>query len=221
VLAVDGSYYEFVPIEDRGSAQPQIFEGHELQPGCEYDLIMTTSSGLYRYDIGDVVRCQGFIGKAPVLEFLHKVGQCADMEGEKISGHQVAQAVEAASRELGLNVDCFVAVPVRGNGQCPHYALLVEQPVIQDSSVARQFLQIVDRSLVQQNVMYAGKRNDRYIGSPRLLRLAPGTWSRFVATETERRGTGDSQYKHPALVPDPAWLERFQPLDTITVDATW
>ena len=89
--------------------------------------------------------------------------------------------------------------------------------MIEDSSVARQFLQIVDRELIRQNVMYAGKRNDLYIDSPQLMRLAPGTWSNYVAAETQRSGTGDSQYKHPALVPDTSWLERFQPLDTITV----
>ena len=218
VLAVDGSYYEFVAADERGSRQPQVFECHELEVGREYYLIMTTSGGLYRYDIGDLVRCQGYVGQAPVLEFLRKEGQCADMEGEKVSGHQVAQAVEVASRELGLRVDCFMAVPVRREGQVPYYAVLVERPVIEDSSVARQFLQIVDREVIQQNVMYAGKRNDRYIDSPQLVRLAPGTWSDYMAAEAKRTGTGDAQYKHPALVPDTSWLDRFQPLDTITVN---
>ena len=217
VLAVDGSYYEFVPVEEQGSPHARTFECHELEQGREYYLIMTTSSGLYRYDIGDVVRCQGYVGQAPVLEFLHKEGQCADMEGEKISGSQVAQAVEVASRELNLCIDCFMAVPVRRDGQIPYYALLVEQPVIKDSSVARQFIRIVDRELVQQNVMYAGKRNDRYIDSPQLVRLAPGTWTDYMQTEIRRSGTGDSQYKHPALVPDTSWLDRFQPLDTVTL----
>ena len=218
VLAVDGSYYEFVAADERGSPQAQVFECHELEVGREYYIIMTTSGGLYRYDIGDLVRCQGYVGQAPVLEFLRKEGQCADMEGEKVSGHQVAQAVEVAARELGLSVDCFMAVPVRRDGQVPYYAVLVERPVIEDLSVARQFLRIVDREVIRQNVMYAGKRNDRYIDSPQLVRLAPGTWSDYVAAETQRSGTGDSQYKHPALVPDTSWLDRFQPLDTITVD---
>lgn len=218
VLAVDGSYYEFVPVEERGSSDARVLEGHELDVGGEYYLIMTTSSGLYRYDIGDVVRCQGYVGRAPVLEFLHKEGQCADMEGEKISGSQMAQAVAVSSGELGLCIDCFMAVPVRRDGQIPYYALLVEQSVIEDSSVARQFIRIVDRELIRQNVMYAGKRNDRYIDSPQLVRLAPGTWSDFRAAETRRSGTGDSQYKHPALVPDTSWLDRFQPIDTITAE---
>ena len=217
VLAVDGSYYEFIAADERGSPHARVFECHELEVGCEYYIIMTTSSGLYRYDIGDLVRCQSYIAQAPVLEFLRKEGQCADMEGEKVSGHQVAQAAEVASRELGLCVDCFTAVPVRRDGQVPYYAVLVERSAIEDLSVARQFLQIVDRELIRQNVMYAGKRNDLYIDSPQLMRLAQGTWSDYVAAETQRSGTGDSQYKHPALVPDTSWLDRFQPLDTITV----
>jgi hypothetical protein len=178
---------------------------------------MTTSSGLYRYDIGDVVRCQEYIGQAPVLAFLHKTGQCADMEGEKVSGHQVAQAVETAARELQLQVDCFTAVPVRRDGDLPHYALLVERPAIENPAVARSFLEIVDRELVRQNVMYAGKRNDRYIDAPRLVRLAGGAWAEYLQSERERGGPPESQYKHPALVVDMAWLDRFAPVDTITV----
>src|SRR5258708_142605 len=152
-------------------ARASVFECHELERGGEYRLVMTTSSGLYRYDIGDVVRCQGYVGQAPVLEFLHKAGQCADMEGEKVSGHQVAQAVETAARELKLRIDCFTAVAVRRDGDLPHYALLVERPAIEDATTARKFLEIVDRELVRQNVMYSGKRNDRYIDAPRLVRL--------------------------------------------------
>jgi GH3 auxin-responsive promoter len=208
VLAVDGNYYEFVPVEEMGRPDARVFECHELEPGHDYFLIMTTSSGLYRYDIGDVVRCVGFMGQAPLLEFLHKDDNCADLEGEKISGHQVAYAVETATRELGLKIDCFTAVPVRPEGEPPYYSLLLETQSLVGPTVEKSFLEIVDRELVRQNVMYAGKRSDRYLQAPRLHRLHPGAWAEYVAREVLRRGTDDSQYKHPALVADPAWLER-------------
>jgi GH3 auxin-responsive promoter len=217
VLAVDGSYFEFLPVEDRGSPNPRVLECHELQPGSQYHLIVTTSSGLYRYDLGDIVRCEGCVGEAPVLEFLQKAGQCSDMEGEKISGSQIVEAVDVASRELSLRLDCFMAVPVRRDGSVPYYALLVERAALEDSSVARQFIRLVDRELIRQNVMYSGKRNDRYIDAPQVVRLANGTWASYMATEICRTGTGDSQYKHPALVPDTSTLDRFQPLDTVTL----
>jgi len=217
VLAVDGNYYEFVPVEEMGTPNPTVLECHELEPGAEYFLIMTTSSGLYRYDIGDVVRCVGYMGQAPLLEFLHKDDSCVDMEGEKISGHQIAQAVETAASELALKVGCVTAVPVRSEGERPHYALLIEESSISDKASAVEFLKIVDRELVKQNVMYAGKRNDLYIDPPCLVRLRNGAWSDFVTDELNRRGTAESQYKHPALLPDAKWLDRFEPIDTVRV----
>jgi hypothetical protein len=50
------------------------------------------------------------------------------------------------------------------------------------------------------------------------VRLPPGTWSKFVDNEVRRRGTGDSQYKHPSLVPDASWLEKFPALDTVSIE---
>ena len=189
--------------------RPTVLECHELEPGRDYYVILTTSSGLYRYDLGDVVRCQSYIGQAPVLEFLHKGSHCSDMEGEKISEHQLVQAVSTASRELGLQLDYFTAVPVRPDEDAPYYAVLVEHPAIAVDASSR-FLEIIDLELVRQNVMYAGKRQDRYVGAPRLVRLAAGTWKEYARRQAEKRGTGDSQYKHPALVPDPAFLDQFQ-----------
>ena len=106
---------------------------------------------------------------------------------------------------------------MRGDSDLPHYALLVERPAIEEAATARIFLEIVDRELIRQNVMYAGKRNDHYIGAPRLMRLADGAWADFHRAERLRGGPVESQYKHPALVADAAWLSRFQPVDTISV----
>ena len=98
-----------------------------------------------------------------------------------------------------------------------YYAVLVERAKVRDDALACRFLEIVDRELIRQNCMYAGKRNDSYIGPPQLVRLPSGTWSDYIARETRRNGTDESQYKHPALVPQTAWLERFRPADTVTV----
>jgi hypothetical protein len=67
--------------------------------------------------------------------------------------------------------------------------------------------------------MYAGKRNDGYIDSPRVVRLAPGTWTEYMAGETGKNKVGDSQYKQAALVPDTTWLSRFEPLDTLRLES--
>lgn len=219
VLAVDGAYYEFIPLSECGSENPQVLECHELQPGADYSLVMTTSSGFYRFEIGDIVRCTGYCGQAPVLQFLNKSGQCTDLEGEKISGFQVSNAVAVAAAELALSLDRFMAVPVRCDDPAPFYAFLVEGHVLDNPVVSHQFLRIVDRELIRQNIMYAGKRNDGYIDSPRLIKLAKGTWSAFADVETSRTRGGDAQYKPATLAPDMTWLDRFQPLDTVQLES--
>lgn len=219
VLAVDGAYYEFIPFSEAGSPNATVLECHELEPGEQYSVVMTTSSGLYRYEIGDIVKCSGYVGQTPILQFLHKVGQYSDMEGEKVSGYQMAAAVEVAARQLSLPLDCFTAAPVREEGEVPYYAVLVERNVIEDAATAHKFIQIVDSELIRQNVMYAGKRNDGYIDSPRVVRLAPGTWTEYMAGETRKTKVGDSQYKQAALVPDTTWLSRFEPLDTLRLES--
>jgi hypothetical protein len=200
VLAVDGSYYEFVPVECAGDPNPTVLEGCELRVNCNYNVYVTTSGGLYRHDLGDVVRCTGFMGEAPVLEFLHKSGEFSDMEGEKLSGYQVAHAVEKASARLGVSIKQFSAMPVRPRTGAPHYALLIEADSINDEHVAQQFLNGLDENLIEQNIMYRQKRGDHYLEGPRLRILAAGSWDSYASAAITRCGTGETQYKHPALL---------------------
>ena len=72
ILDYRNHYFEFIPVDQHGTTNPTIIEGHELVEGCDYYVLLTTSGGLYRYDIQDVVRCVGFEGEAPLVEFLNK-----------------------------------------------------------------------------------------------------------------------------------------------------
>jgi hypothetical protein len=122
-------YFEFIPVEEQDSRQPTILEGHELAEGRDYFILMTTSGGLYRYNIHDVVRCVGFEGQAPLLEFLNKGKSFSNLVGEKISEHQVVAAVQQSFRDLGLSIDTFTLAPVMEN--MPRYVLLIEPHVHQ------------------------------------------------------------------------------------------
>ena len=48
VSAVDGGFYEYVPVEEWHNENPQTVNGDELQDDHEYRLVMTTSVGYYR-----------------------------------------------------------------------------------------------------------------------------------------------------------------------------
>ena len=80
------------------STEPETVEATELIEGRNYFIVLTTAGGLYRYNISDLVRCVGYHGKTPLIEFLNKGAHYSSLTGEKLSEHQVIAAVEAAQQ---------------------------------------------------------------------------------------------------------------------------
>ena len=72
VLAIDTNFYEFIPKEDMGRQQKRFLLADELEIGKEYFLIVTTPGGLYRYNVDDIIRVDGFFNDTPVIEFMQK-----------------------------------------------------------------------------------------------------------------------------------------------------
>jgi hypothetical protein len=216
-LAASANFYEFVPVDEIDSHSPCALEGHELIEGRDYYLLMTTSSGYYRFNIGDIVRCRGFVGQAPLLEFLQKGDRCGDLEGEKVTEHQFVQAAGEAASDLGIRLGYVTAVPTRPLRESPCYIVIVEQGDIPDEGQARNFLEAVDRRLSAVNFLYSARRREQVLGSPRLWRIPTGAWSQYVESEIARRGTGDVQYKHPGLVQDSTLLNQFPEVDIVTL----
>ncbi|MFO0945859.1 MAG: GH3 auxin-responsive promoter family protein [Planctomycetota bacterium] len=225
-LEILSHYYEFIPEDEIDSPQPTVLECHELEVGKSYFILLTTSSGLYRYNIQDVMRCTGFIGETPMMEFLHKGQRFSDMEGEKLSEYQFVKAVTDVASELGVSITGFTAVPVRPmdageeNGTPPYYAILVEERDFADRATAIRFLEGIDRWLAEKNVMYQGKRADMYLGPLHLIKIPNGSWAKYDAAEVRRRNVGEDHYKHPCLVLDAAFLDTFPVIEEIVPPRT-
>src|SRR5262245_23074875 len=107
ILDITTHYFEFIPEGEIDSPQPTILSAHELKEGCAYFILLTTSYGLYRYNIYDLVRCTGFHNKTPLVEFLSKGSHFANLTGEKLSEYQVTGAMAETLRELNLNLNTY------------------------------------------------------------------------------------------------------------------
>ncbi len=102
VLDIARHYCEFIPEGQEEKDDPETVEAADLVEGGRYFIVPTTAGGLYRYMIHDLVRCVGFEGGAPLLEFLNKGAHFSSLTGEKLSEYQVVAAVGAAQRVLDL-----------------------------------------------------------------------------------------------------------------------
>ncbi len=197
------SYFEFIPVEEHGKDGATVLEAHELEEGQDYFILLTTSGGIYRYDIHDVVRCVGYEGEAPLLEFLNKGKSFSNVTGEKLSEYQVIEAVEQSFRELGLAIDAFTLAPVIEDK--PRYVLLIEPQV--HCGRAAELAQLLQQRLERVNEEYAEKCSSGRLLSVDVREVPAGTWINLRREKTGQRGNFE-EYKQPCLVGDLEFAER-------------
>jgi hypothetical protein len=208
-------YFEFIPVEEHDSARPNILEGHELQVGKDYYIVLTTSGGLYRYDIHDVVRCVGFEGQAPLVEFLNKGKNFCSLTGEKLSEHQAVRAVKAGFADLQLPLETFTLAPTMDGH--PRYVLLVEPPA--HHGRADEIAHRVQVNLERMNEEYRSKCSSGRLLPVQVREVASGTWSALRRERIGDRGNFE-EYKHPCLVGDLEFVDRLNALSPVRQEST-
>lgn len=221
VLDVTSTYYEFIPEEEMDTPNPTVLETHELEQGRNYFIIVTTTSGLYRYNIRDVVRVIGTWENTPVVEFLHKGNRVANFFGEKISESQVAAAVAKAAADLEIDLgDYSVVAPA--DVERPHYTVGVESSALETSmSARRDFAASFDACLGAENYLYERKIEDGLLGPCEVITVPAGFWKNWDRRQLLQRGGTIDQYKHPFLITDPTSVdELFEFADTDSVSPT-
>jgi hypothetical protein len=200
VLDVGTHFFEFIPEDEYDSTQPTVLQAHELAADRNYYILLTTTSGLYRYNIRDVVRCVDFHGSTPVLEFLHKGAHISNVTGEKVSESQAVAAVRTAVDRLRLDLSYFTLSPVWD--EPPRYRLHYESLDVPHPALVRQLTAAVDAELQRLNCEYGEKRGTGRLAEMQAQPLPEGTWRRFARSRQSRLGGSVEQYKHPCLSPD-------------------
>jgi len=205
-LAVDVHFYEFIPEESADRANPPTLLAHEIELGRKYVVVVSTSAGLYRYNLGDVVQVRDFIGTTPVIEFLHRTGRTCSLTGEKLTEDQVAGAVFETASRFALAFTSFTLCPVPQ--PFPHYALLAELNTVSEGSLLGRFLSELDRDLGSRNVEYQAKRASGRLGAPEFWVVKAGSYAE-LRRERIAAGVSDAQIKPAHLTRDLDWHRRF------------
>jgi hypothetical protein len=201
VLDVTTHYYEFIPESEADSHKPTVLGAHELKEGGRYFILLTTSYGLYRYHIYDLVRVTGFHNQTPLIEFLSKGSSISSITGEKLSEYQVTHAVADVLRELDASISCYSLAPC-WDDEMPYYGLFVERGDLSEEHAAR-IAEKLDARLRSANIEYASKRDTRRLGAVRPEWVQPGFWQEWDRGRLNRSGGTPEQYKHPCLIADP------------------
>ncbi len=192
-----GVFYEFIPREDVGKPSPRRYPLWQTEVGAEYALLVTTSSGLFAYSIGDFVRFTSVFPHR--LEFTGRLSGVLSITQELTSQAEIERAVAAAvaKHEAGI-VDFSAAAELGVDGTAKgRYALFVEfdrEPVSLEG-----FATAFDQALCAENRVYREHRAGNVaILAPRVLPLVRGATRSFMTS----LGQTSIQHKFPRIADD-------------------
>ncbi|AEF85069.1 GH3 auxin-responsive promoter superfamily [Treponema primitia ZAS-2] len=192
-------YLEFIHESELESENPHIYQMYEVKRGERYCMIVTTSAGLYRYNMNDLVEITGFINQFPTLKLIQKVNGTVNITGEKLHERQFIEAVHAAERDTGNRVAFFVGFADITKPTYRFYYEFVNADINQEK--AESFTRVLDGYLKQYNIEYEAKRSSDRLKHPETALLVNESFEKFKSTCIDK-GYRDGQFKVNLLMQD-------------------
>ncbi|CAN1239425.1 Indole-3-acetic acid-amido synthetase GH3.6 [Linum grandiflorum] len=192
------AYFEFLPKE-----QEQLVDLADVKLGQEYELVVTTYAGLYRYRVGDVLRVAGFKNKAPQFNFICRKNVMLSIDADKTDEVELQNAVKNAVNHL-VPFDASVAeyTSYADTATIPgHYVLYWELSLKGKTpippSVFEDCCLTMEESL--NSVYRQGRVSDKSIGPLEMKIVEVGTFDKLMDYAISR-GASINQYKTPRCV---------------------
>lgn len=193
-LMVDyGVFFEFIPMDEIENPSPKVVPLWGVETGKNYAVVISTSSGLWRYMIGDTVR---FTSTNP-YKFLitGRTKFFINAFGEELIVDNAEVGLAEACKQTGAEVLEYTAAPVfmDTEGKCRHQ-WLIEFSRMPNDLVA--FSQILDKTLQQVNSDYEAKRyKDITLQTLEIVVARQGLFHDWLASKGKLGG----QHKVPRL----------------------
>lgn len=200
ILDATSHFYEFIPADQVDAASPAVLRCHRLDRGSEYYLVLTTSSGLFRYNIMDLVRVSGYYGQAPIIEFLSKGQRICSLAGEKLTENQVVLAGERVERQLACRLGDFAICPCWGSP--PGYIVYLDAGRTHDAA-PQDLAKAFDQALCSISIEYASKRKSLRLAGVQVRQSAAGYLAELDRRALVRSKGRAEQFKHRFLYNTP------------------
>jgi hypothetical protein len=187
-------FFEFVERARWDDKQPDFLTLDQLEMGKEYYIFVTTTGGLYRYDMNDIIAVTGHSHSVPLIEFLQKGRGVTNITGEKLYEKQVVQAAADSAAQCSLTIPFFVMLADRVAGRYEFYF----EPGGSAASNFQELGRLLDENLCRQNEEYKQKLASGRLKPLQAWRLKPGAATSFRA-HFVKRGQREGQFKVQCL----------------------
>ncbi|KAE9456630.1 hypothetical protein C3L33_11632, partial [Rhododendron williamsianum] len=212
------AYFEFLPVQRNNDvntnsiAVPKTLDGKEqkelvdlvdVKLGQEYELVVTTYAGLYRYRVGDVLQVAGFKNKAPQFTFICRKNVALSIDSDKTDEVELQTAVKNAVNHL-IPFDATLTeyTSYADLSTIPgHYVLFWELTVNGSTPIPPSVFEDCCLTIEESfnSVYRQGRASDKSIGPLEIRIVDVGTFDKLMDYAISL-GASINQYKAPRCV---------------------
>ena len=196
-----GIFYEFIPMDVYGTKDQKAIPLSEVEKGKNYAMIITTNSGLWRYQVGDTLR---FTSLNPYrIRITGRTKHYINVFGEELIIENAEDALRKATHQLNLHVKDYTVGPVfmEGKEKGAHEWIIEFE---ENPENPQAFKATLDNYLQKINSDYEAKRaNDTTLTELKLHIAEKGLFYEWLKRNDKLGG----QHKIPRLSNERDYLE--------------
>ncbi|WP_340077791.1 GH3 auxin-responsive promoter family protein [Leptobacterium sp. I13] len=202
-----GIFYEFIPMDTYGTTNELVVPLWEVETGKNYAIIITTNSGLWRYNIGDTVR---FTSISPYrIKVTGRTKHHINVFGEELVIENTEEALKKVCEVTKSEIVDYTVAPVfmKGKEKGAHEWLVEFRTSPKDLN---QFESILDETLKSLNSDYEAKRYKNMTLKKPVFNVArKNLFHDWLKSKNKLGG----QHKVPRLSNDRTYLEELLTLN--------
>jgi len=188
--------YEFIPYDYINDDNPPCIPLSEVEQDTKYAIVVSTTSGLMRYVIGDLIQ---FVSVDPYkIKVVGRTKEYINAFGEELIIENAEKALSYSCSQMNLSIRNYTVAPYYiGDKQKGKHQWFVE--FINEEVDTIELSKLLDNELKKLNSDYEAKRqSDLAMEQLEIIKLPKGTFEKWLRS----KGKFGSQYKVPRLKND-------------------
>lgn len=198
LLADNGLFFEFVPVEDIDSVRPTRHWLATVERGVNYAVVLSSNAGLFGYVLGDTVRFVSL--RPPRVLNTGRLSYTLSAFGEHLIAEELEAAIQQAARRIERHVTEYTVAavfPTQPQERGGHRFVVEFASPVGEAAI-RQFAKVLDEALAVENADYRDHRAG--MRAPEVAAVSPGSFALWM----RQRGAEGGQHKVPRVIADQA-----------------
>lgn len=201
-------FYEFIKTEDFLQGNENRIQLKDVELNVNYLLIISTSAGLWSYNIGDTVK---FTSLKPYrIIVTGRVKHYLSAFGEHVISEEVENAIKIATKQHKVAIREFTVAPnINPKQGLPHHEWYIEFESMPED--LKSFSKTLDKEMINQNIYYKDLIDGKILKNLEVISLEKGSFNEYMKS----LGRLGGQNKVPRLSNDRSVADK---LNNLSID---